>query len=468
MHFQLFPANVYIERRRELKNKVGSGLILLMGNEETGMNYKDNTYHFRQDSTFLYYFGLDVAGLGAVIDVDSGDEIIFGNELSMDDIVWTGPLPSIREMAVHVGINNTKPYAELGKLIINQSAEGRRIHFLPPYRAENSIKIATWLQVPVSAVQTLKSVELIKAVVSQRSTKDKFEVEAIESAVSTSADMHFEAMHKAAPGMKEYELAAKVQQVAFSAGGSLSYPIILTVNGQVLHNHYHGNTMEDGQMVLVDAGAEQHMHYAGDLTRTFPVGRKFSTRQHEMYEVVLNALDSATAMLKPGVRFIDIHAAACEKLLQGLKAMGLVKGDPAEAVQAGAHTLFFQCGLGHMMGLDVHDMEDLGEEYVGYSEQLRKRTEFGWKSLRLGRELEPGFVLTVEPGIYMIPELIDRWKAENKLPDFINYSAVEQFRDFSGIRVENNFLITEEGYHRLGKYLPDTAKEIESIRDQYC
>jgi Xaa-Pro aminopeptidase len=247
----------------------------------------------------------------------------------------------------------------------------------------------------------------------------------------------------------------------------LSYPIILTVEGQTLHNHYHGNTMKDGQLLLVDAGAEQSMHYAGDLTRTFPVGRQFNTQQKEIFDIVLSALELATSLLKPGAHFIDIHTAASEELLRGLKSVGLVKGDPAEAVQAGVHTLFFQCGLGHMMGLDVHDMEDLGEQYVGYSDELKKRTDFGWKSLRLGKELEPGFVLTVEPGIYIIPQLLDRWKAENKLSDFINYEALGAYRNFSGIRIENNFLITHTGHQRLGKYLPDTAREIESIRDQY-
>jgi Xaa-Pro aminopeptidase len=467
MHFKLFPQPVYINRRTILKKMIGSGLIVLLGNEESGMNYKDNTYPFRQDSSFLYYFGLDVAGLAAVIDTDSGEEIIFGNELSIDDIIWTGPLPTIKEMAESVGIHNTKPYQLISKFITAAKNAGRKVHFLPPYRPENNIKLAEWLQVQVSELSTISSEELVKAIVAQRSIKEDIELVAIEEAVSISADMHFTAMHQAKIGMKEYELAAKVMDVAYGAGGRLSYPVILTVEGQVLHNHYHGNTMQDGHLLLVDAGAEQSMHYAGDLTRTFPVGRQFSTQQREMYDIVLSALELATSMLKPGALFIDIHAAAAEELLRGLKLVGLVKGDPAEAVRAGAHTMFFQCGLGHMMGLDVHDMEDLGEQYVGYSDELKKRTDFGWKSLRLGKELEPGFVLTVEPGIYIIPELIDRWKAENKLADFINYDALEAYRNFTGIRIENNFHITHTGHRRLGKYLPDSSKEIESIRDQY-
>lgn len=468
MHFSLFPKDTYVNRRKRLKQLVGSGLIILMGNEESGMNYRDNCYPFRQDSSFLYYFGLDVPGLGALIDIDADTAIIYGNELSMDDIVWTGSLPSIKDMAEEVGITQTRPYTEFGRAIIQAAAAGQKIHFLPPYRPENLLKLSEWLQLPVSAVKTHHSVELIKAIVQQRSIKEAIEVEAIEEAVSISADMHFTALHQAAPGMKEYELVAKVQEVAHAAGGRLSYPVILTINGQTLHNHYYGNTLAEGNLLLVDAGAEQGMHYAGDLTRTFPVGRRFTQQQREIYDIVLASLEAATQMLAPGVRFIDVHARAAVVLLEGLRAIGLVKGDPIEAMQAGVHTLFFQCGLGHMMGLDVHDMEDLGESYVGYSDSLLKRTDFGWKSLRLGRALEPGFVVTVEPGIYMIPELIDRWKAEQQLGAFINYEKLDAYRQFGGIRIENNFLITANGYHRLGKYLPDTAKEIEAIRDEYA
>lgn len=468
MHFSLFPKDSYLTRRHRLKQLVGSGLIILMGNEESGMNYRDNCYPFRQDSSFLYYFGLDVPGLGAIIDIEADIETIFGNELSMDDIVWTGPLPSISEMAEQVGVTQIRPYAAFGRTIIQAVAAGQKIHFLPPYRPENLLKLSEWLQLPVSAVRTHHSVELIKAIVRQRSIKDALEIEAIEEAVSISADMHFTALHHAAPGMKEFELVAKVQQVAQAAGGRLSYPVILTINGQTLHNHYYGNTLAEGQLLLVDAGAEQGMHYAGDLTRTFPVGRRFTRQQREIYDAVLASLEAATQMLAPGVRFIDVHAQAAVVLLEGLISIGLVKGDPVAAMQAGVHTLFFQCGLGHMMGLDVHDMEDLGESYVGYGDDLLKRTDFGWKSLRLGRALEPGFVLTVEPGVYMIPELMDRWKAENKLADFINYKMLDAYREFGGIRIENNFLITAKGYHRLGKYLPDTAKEIEAIRDEYA
>jgi Xaa-Pro aminopeptidase len=464
MHFKLFDKAVYINRRAALKKSIGSGIILLMGNEESSMNYKDNCYPFRQDSSFLYYFGLDVADLAAMIDVDSGEEVIFGNELTIDQIIWTGPLPSITEMAAAVGVDATAPTGKIGQWIQQARDNKRSIHLLPPYRPENRIKAASWFGVSVFQVDELVSLELIKAIIRQRLIKEPIEIDEIEKAVSISADMHRTAMRFTQPGMKEYEVAAKVQEVALAANGRLSYPVICTINGQILHNHYHGNTLQEGQMLLLDAGAENDMHYAGDLTRTFPVSKQFSTQQREIYDIVLAAMEHAISLLKPGILYKEVHAKACEKLLEGLKAVQLVKGDPAEAVAAGAHTLFFQCGLGHLMGLDVHDMEDLGEQYTGYTDTLKKSTEFGWKSLRLGRALEPGFVLTIEPGVYIIPELIDQWKAVNKHASFINYDVLEKYRSFGGVRIEDNYVITGTASRRLGQFLPVTAKEIEAFR----
>jgi Xaa-Pro aminopeptidase len=465
MHFTLFDTAVYKSRRQTLLQNMGTGLIVLMGNEESSMNYKDNWYPFRQDSTFLYYFGLDVAGLAAVLDTESGETVIFGNELSIDDIVWTGPLPSVKEMAATVGVSTTAPYADIATWIRKALFSGRTVHILPPYRPENRIKLAEWMQIPVQDVDSRVSLKLVKAVIRQRVIKEAVEVAEIEKAVSISADMHLAGIQYARPGMKEYEVAAKVQEIAYAAGGRLSYPIICTVNGETLHNHYYGNTIREGQMLLLDAGAENDLHYAGDLTRTFPVGKRFTTQQKEIYNTVLNALDHAISLLKPGIRFRDVHAGACEKLVEGLTAIGIMKGNAAEAVAAGAHTLFFQCGLGHMMGMDVHDMEDLGEQYVGYSDDLQKSKEFGWKSLRLGRAVEPGYVLTIEPGVYIIPSLIDQWVAEKKHTNFINYTVLESYRNFSGIRVEDNFLVTANGNRKLGKFLPKSAEEIEALRN---
>lgn len=466
MDLHLFEQQVYTGRRQVLKQHMGNdGLILLMGNDDSSMNYKDNTYLFRQDSTFLYYFGLDTHGLAAIIDTDTGEEVIFGNELTIDDIVWTGTLPTVSEMAALVGVSRTKPYDQVIHYIHKALSAGRRVHILPPYRPENKIKLAAWLNTSLEDIARYISVKLVKAVIAQRVIKTPLEVAELEKAVDISIDMQLAVIRHTRPGIKEYELVAKAHETAIAANARLGYPAIITTHGQTLHTHYYGNTLQEGRMVLSDIGAENAMHYGGDLTRTFPVGKTFTTRQKELYEVVLASMDHAISLLKPGTRYKDIHLAACEKLVEGLVQVGLMKGDPAEAVAAGAHTMFFQCGLGHMLGMDTHDMEDLGEQYVGYTDNLKKETElFGLKSLRLGRELEAGFVLTVEPGIYIIPELIDRWQAQWKYEDFINYEILNTYRDFGGIRIEDNFLITGAGSQLLGKYLPKTLHEIEGLK----
>jgi Xaa-Pro aminopeptidase len=464
MNFRTFDKSVYIQRRAVLKKAVGSGIIVFMGNDESPMNYRDNTYHFRQDSTFLYYFGLDTAGLAAIIDTESGEEVIFGNELTIDDIVWTGVLPTINEMAQHVGVTQTHIYSRVEAVIKKTVSLGRAVHYPPQYRADNAIKLSTWLDVSVAQLAARVSVPLIKAIVNQRSYKEAIEIAELDKAVLTTTKMHLAAMQYAKAGMKEYEVAAKVQEAAFTEGGNLSFPIILTVNGETLHNHYQGNTIREGQMILCDAGAENDMHYAGDLTCTFPVSKKFTTRQKEIYEIVLHTHQTAVSLLKPGVLYKDVYLRACETLVEGLKSVNLMRGNAAEAVAAGAHAMFFQCGLGHMLGLDVHDMENLGEEYIGYTDTLKKSMQFGMKSLRLGRALEKDFVLTVEPGVYIIPTLIDLWKAEKKHQAFINYDVLETYRDFSGIRIEEDLLITEGGARLLGAALPKTISEIEAIR----
>jgi Xaa-Pro aminopeptidase len=460
----MFSKQTYIERRKTLKNKVGSGLILFLGNDDTGMNYHDNVYPFRQDSSFLYYFGLDIASIHAIIDIDNDQEIIFGDELTIDDIVWTGPKEPLHEKAAKIGINQVKLLAAVSGFLHDVVSRKQNVHFLPPYRAEHDLKLQEWLHIAPSEASQRVSVTLIKAIVSMRSYKTAEEVAEIEKAVDTSVDMHLEFMKIARPGMTEKELAGKLQSIAIGQGGDISYPIILTVNGEILHTHARDLAIQDGQLGLCDAGAETAMRYCGDLTRTIPVGKQFTTIQKEMYEIVLHAQKSAIAACKPGILFKDVHTLACTKLLEGLKQVGVVKGDPEEAVAHDVHTLFFQCGLGHMMGMDVHDMENLGEQYVGYTEDLKKRTAFGWKSLRLGRALEPGFVFTVEPGLYLIPTLIDRWKAENKLPQFIDYNKLEQFRDFTGVRIEDNIVMTEDGNRVLGKELVKEVADVEALR----
>lgn len=459
----MFSAKTYTQRRQELKKKLGQGILLFLGNQDSPMNYADNGYHFRQDSSFLYYFGLDFAGLAAVIDLDEDQEIIFGNELTIDDIVWMGTQPTLREKGLLVGISNTAPSEQLAGVLRKAVSAGRPVHFLPPYRAENKIILFELLGIPPAQQAEKASVELIQAVVSQRSYKSDEEIAEIEKAVDISVQMHVGAMKMARAGMKEVELTAEIQRIAVAAGGQIAFPVICTINGQTLHNHHYGNTLKPGDMVLCDTGAESPLHYAGDLSSTFPVDKAFTPRQKEIYQIQLNAYHAAIAALKPGVSNRDIHLLACRTLAEGLKAIGLMKGDLDEAVQQGAHAMFFPCGTGHMMGLDVHDMEDLGEKYVGYDGQPRS-SQFGLKSLRLARPLETGFVITIEPGIYFIPELIDRWRAEKRFCEFLDYEKLESYRNFGGIRNEEDFLITRDGQRRLGAPKPVGIDEIEALR----
>ncbi len=459
----MFPVSTYVNRRQTLKKSVKSGIILLLGNEESPMNYFDNTYHFRQDSTFLYYFGLNFAGLAAVIDLDENREIVFGNDLTVEDIVWMGTQPTLLERGQAYGIKEVQPKANLADFLNQAKLGGRSIHFLPPYRPDNRIKLYDLLGIDPSTAHEGASTELVLGVVNQRNFKSDEEIAEIEKAVDVSVDMHVATMKLARAGMKESELAAAAQQVAVAAGGQISFPIIMTINGQTLHNHYHGNTLQSGQMVLCDCGAETSLNYSGDLSSTFPVDSQFTPIQKVVYQITLKAHEAALQVLAPGTPFRTAHLTACREIVIGLSELGIMKGDPDEAVAAGAHAMFFPCGTGHMMGMDVHDMEDLGEVYVGYDGEP-KSTVFGLKSLRLARKLEPGFVVTIEPGIYFIPELMDQWKAEGKHLDFINYEEANKFRTFSGIRNEEDVLITPEGYRVLGKRKPKTIEEVEALR----
>lgn len=447
----MFEKEIYIKRRRILRDQVAHGMILLLGNAESSINYLDNTYHFRQDSNFLYFFGIDRPGLLAIIDVDSNTEIIFGDDISVEDIIWTGPMLSLRDQAEHTGVSKTLPSLSIAGSINAAVIKKRKIHYLPPYRADNMQKLTAWLHIPFDLLKAGASINLIKAIVSQRSVKSSEEIIEIEKGVNTTIDMQTQVARLAQNGVTETNIAGIIHGMALSAGGNLAFPTILTVNGQILHNHSQGNILKNGQMLLCDCGAETALHYGGDLTRTLPVDKKFTSRQKEIYDIVVQSHEAAIDLLKPGILYRDVHLLACEKLAEGLKLLGLMKGDVKEAVQQGAHAMFFQCGLGHLLGLDTHDMEDLGEEYVGYTETLQKSTQFGLKSLRLARKIENGFVVTVEPGIYFIPELIDLWKSANRFTDFINYEKLETYKDFGGIRIEEDLLITENGCQILGK-----------------
>jgi Xaa-Pro aminopeptidase len=453
----------YAERRARLQSQFGGGLLLLLGNEESAMNYEDNTYPFRQDSTFLYFTGIDKPGFAAVLDLDEGGATLFGDDLTLDAIVWTGTQPSVRDLADGAGIPGTAPAGDLRERLCRAQAAGRPIHFLPPYRPEHRLRLLHVLGVHPEEQAGRASVPFIRAVAELRIRKSPEELAEIERAVEVSVRMHLAAMTMARPGMKEAEIMAKVTEIALAAGCGLSFPVIATIRGGVLHNHHYHHTLEAGQLFLLDAGAETASHYAGDLSSTFPVSPTFTPRQREIHDIVLDAFLKAVDALRPGASFQDIHLLACRTLATGLKGLGLMKGDVDEAVAQGAHALFFPCGLGHFMGLDVHDMENLGEGWVGY-EGRAKSTQFGLKSLRLGRGLEENFVVTVEPGIYFMPELTDRWRAEGRFTQFIDYAALDAYRDFGGLRIEEDFVITPGGSRRLGSPKPRTAAEIEALR----
>jgi len=459
----MFQPSTYSSRRACLKKQLDSGVLIFLGNTESPMNYPDNTYRFRQDSSFLYYYGLDSPDLIGIIDLDEEKEIIFGDELTIDHIVWMGDLPTIQERAQKVGVSETQPSGNLKKYIEIAVKKNRKLHFLPPYRGENKLILAQLLGTDPLTVTASASEEFTKAVVEMRAVKTEEEIVQIEEAVDISVDMHLAAMKMAKPGMTEGDIAAEMHRIALAAGGNLSFPVIATIHGETLHNHYYGNVLKEGDLFLLDAGAENAMHYAGDLSSTFPVSKKFTDTQKLIYNITLQAHNAAVDTLAPGTKNLEVHLNACKTIAEGMKDLGLMKGNVNDAVQAGAHALFFPCGTGHMMGLDVHDMEDLGEVYVGY-EGKPKFTQFGLKSLRLARPLKPGFVLTIEPGIYFIPQLIDLWQKQGKFKEFLNYDKINEYRDFGGIRNEEDYLITDDGKRLLGKKKPKTIEEVESIR----
>ncbi len=459
----MFDSEIYVDRRKRLREQIGSGLLLFLGNEESPMNYPANPYHFRQDSSFLYFFGLDAPSLAAAVDAEEGREVIFGNDVSMEDIIWMGDLPTLKERAALVGIEETAPLAQLEETVKAAIQKGKTIHFLPPYRPETVLKISQFLGIDQNSVKSQASKGLIKAVVAQRSIKIPQEIEQMEMAHEVTYDMYVTAMKMAKPGIYEREIVGQMEGLALASGFHMAFPTILTINGQILHNHYHGNRLEEGRLLVVDSGAESPMNYAADITRTVPVGGKFTPRQKDIYDIVLRVQQTAIQSIKPGVMFKDIHIKAASIIVSGLCELGLMKGDVDEAVQAGAHALFFPHGLGHMIGLDVHDMEDLGENHVGYDDTVKRSEQFGLAYLRLAKKLEPGHVLTVEPGIYFIPALINQWAAEKKFTSYIDYEKVDEYRDFGGIRIEDDVLVTDEGKHVLGKSIPKTVEEVEEI-----
>ncbi len=460
----MFSKDIYQKRRNALKASVKQGIALFLGNVDSPMNYPGNIYPFRQDSSFLYFFGLDHPGFAAIIDFDENKEIIFGNDVEIDDIIWMGPQPSVKDMAAEFGVETVMPFSKLADYISTAKNRARKIHFLPSYRAESKLTLEALLDIKAADLKAYASVELIKAVVNLRNIKSAEEIVHIEDIMDVAYEMHTTSMRMAHEGVWEREIAGTIEGIALKHGGVVSFPVILSKRGETLHNHSHGNLLRNGDLLLTDAGFESPWHYATDHTRTFPVGGKFSTRQREIYEIVLAANNAVHRNVKPGIFYKEMHYLAATTIFDGLKSLGLVKGDTTQAVADGAHTLFFPHGLGHMMGMDVHDMEDLGENFVGYGDELERSTQFGTAYLRLARKLQPGFVLTNEPGIYFIPALIDKWKAEGINSQYINFDKVDSYRDFGGIRLEDDILITETSGRNLGRRrIPIEVDEVEAM-----
>ena len=462
----MFNKETYIDRRKELKQLVGEGIIVLFGNNESPANYPANAYApMRQDSTFLYYFGQHRDGLVGVIDIDNDTEIIFGDDIDVEDIVWMGFTPSVADLASEVGVGNTAPMAEL-KTLCNK-AKGRTIHFLPPYRFDTKIQIMDLLGIHPAQQKEAASLKLIKAVVKMRATKSAEEIAYIDAACDVGYVMHTTAQLLIRPGVTERFVAGQVDGIARSLAQGSSFATIFSQHGEIMHGNPSDAKLEAGRLALCDAGCELN-DYCSDHTRTMPVSGKFTQRQLDIYSIVEACHDYVLEVAKPGVKYADVHFAVCRLMTERLKELGLMKGDVDEAVAAGAHAMFLPHGLGHMMGMDVHDMEGLGQIYVGFDEETRPNLEqFGTNCLRMGRKLEEGFVVTDEPGIYFIPALIDEWKASGHCKEFLNFDKLETYKDFGGIRIEDDILITKDGCHFLGqKRIPYHPKDLEAFMEK--
>ena len=462
----MFDTATYIRRRNELKKLVKEGIIILFGNNESPANFPNNGYYpFRQDSSFLYYFGLQRDGLVGIIDIDNDKNILVGNDIDIEDIVWYGSVESMTEMMQRCGAQETLPMKAL-KTICNEAlSKHRKIHFLPPYRHDIKIQVFDLLGVHPIQQKEAASMELIKAVVKMRSVKEQQEIEELERAAVIGYKMHTTAMRLTKPGVTEKFVSGQVDGIAHSYGAMVSFPTIYTQHGEILHGAPSMNKLEEGRLVLCDAGGETLNNYCSDNTRTMPVNGKFTQRQLEIYSIVEACHDYTLELAKPGVKYADVHFAICRLMFDRLKELGLAKGNTEEAVRAGAHAMFLPHGLGHMMGMDVHDMENLDQINVGFDEETRPNLEqFGTNCLRMGRRLEEGFVVTDEPGIYFIPALIDEWKAKKHCAEFLNFDKLETYKDFGGIRIEDDVLITKDGCRFIGKdRIPYHPKDVEAF-----
>lgn len=466
----MFSKEVYARRRQTLVAKMADsaaegkrGIALFIGNTEAPAQYKDNCYKFRQDSTWLYFFGIDQPLYAAIIDLDNGNETIFANDVEIGDIIWMGPQPSVASVAASVGVEKSAPYTDLNAAVAKVLAEGRPVHFVKPSRYYNTMKIASLLGCGTDEVAGRFSLALTKAIISMRLVKEDCEIEAIDDACNLGYEMHTVARNSIVPGIIEQEIVGKMDGVTLSKGWGVSFPTILTQHGETLHNHLHDKIIEPGKLMVIDAGAESNVHYASDFTRTYPTSGKFTAKQREIYQIVCDCNEFAFSMTRPGISYREVHLKTMHLMLEELRALDIVRGDVQDMVEAGIAGLFMPHGLGHNMGLDVHDMEDYGENYVGYDDDQSRSPQLGLGSLRMARKLVPGNVITDEPGIYFIPALIEKWKSEKTDQGFVNYSKLESYYDFGGIRLEDDVLVTADGARKLGKErLPISPDDVEA------
>ena len=461
---RMFNKDTYTKRRAALREQVKGGIVLILGNNDSPVNGPYNCYTFRQDSCFLYFFGAKRDGLVGIIDVDNDTDYLFGNDIDIDDIIWFGSVDSIADMAEKSGIEQHGNLADFRSFIEKARSEGRKIHFVPPYRFDHQMLLQELLGIKSSELQAAASIELIKAIVQLRSTKSSDEIREIERACTIGFKMHTTAMKLCQPGVTEHFIGGMISGIAEAFGAMVSFPSIVTTHGEVMHGTPTDAQLENGRLLLCDAGAETVNHYCSDNTRTTPVSGKFTTRQKEIYTIVEECHDLALKSAKPGVLWYDVHMDICRHMTNRLKELGLMKGDTEEAVKSGAHALFLPHGLGHMMGMDVHDMEALGQKYVGFDDEIQPSAQFGTASLRMGRRLQEGFVVTDEPGIYFIPALIDLWESNHTNEDFLNFDTISKYKDFGGIRIEDDLLITKNGARFLGNdRIPYHVADVEEF-----
>jgi len=460
----LFSKATYVERRRQLKERVGSGLLLIFGHNDAPSNYPANGYLFRQDSSFLYFFAQERDGLVGVIDIDNDKEYLIGDDIDIEDIIWTGQVPSVSDLAHEAGIANSAPMKELSVMIEKARQSGQTIHYLPSCRYDVMIQMGDLLGIHPLKVRENASIPFIKAVVDLRAVKTAEEIVEIEKAMAIGYEMHTTAMKACKPGVTERYIAGLLEGISYSYGAKVSFNTILTMHGEIFHGGPSPRPLEAGRLMLCDAGAETFGNYCSDNTRVTPVSGKFTTKQRDIYSIVEACHDLVIEKARPGMKWMDMHLDVCRLMADRLKELGLMKGNTEDAVAAGAHAMFLQHGLGHMMGMDVHDMEGLGQVYVGFDEEVRPSTQFGTNCLRCGRRLQTGWVMSDEPGIYFIPALIDKWKGEGLYKEFINYDKIETYRDFGGIRLEDDILITETGCRVLGeKTIPYHPDDVEAF-----